>query len=94
MPGIDAPEKGQPYGQAAKEYLSSNIFNRDVLVVPRDTHLQEQVFSIRGCLDLVTPGTIRNTTHQVYTEEWSSQREESAKGCGLMKILLHLGNIG
>lgn len=30
--GIDAPEKSQPYGQEAKEYLSDLVFNRQVTV--------------------------------------------------------------
>lgn len=34
---IDAPEKGQPYGQASKQALSELVFNREVLIEPRST---------------------------------------------------------
>ncbi|HRI61437.1 MAG TPA: thermonuclease family protein [Saprospiraceae bacterium] len=33
LEGIDAPEKGQPYGKAAKQYLSDLIFGKDVRAV-------------------------------------------------------------
>lgn len=32
LQGIDAPEKGQPFGQKSKEYLSSLVFSRVVRV--------------------------------------------------------------
>lgn len=32
LAGIDAPEKGQPYGQRSKEHLSDQVFGRDVTV--------------------------------------------------------------
>lgn len=30
LAGIDAPEKKQPYGQASKQHLSDQVFNKDV----------------------------------------------------------------
>ena len=35
--GIDAPEKSQAFGQKAKQYLSSLVFGKDVIVKVRDT---------------------------------------------------------
>lgn len=32
LQGIDAPEKNQPFGQRAKAFLSSQVFNREVQV--------------------------------------------------------------
>jgi endonuclease YncB( thermonuclease family) len=32
LSGIDAPEKGQPFGQVAKQALSNLVFNRQVVV--------------------------------------------------------------
>ena len=32
LQGIDAPEKGQPYGQKAKQRMSDLVFNKEVLV--------------------------------------------------------------
>lgn len=32
LAGIDAPEKGQPFGQAAKKALSDKVFGRDIRV--------------------------------------------------------------
>lgn len=32
---IDAPELGQPHGQAAKKALSAKVFGRDVVVIPK-----------------------------------------------------------
>lgn len=32
LAGVDAPEKGQPYGQRSKQVLSDCAFNRRVLV--------------------------------------------------------------
>lgn len=33
LAGIDAPEKKQPYGQASKQHLSDQVFNKDVSLV-------------------------------------------------------------
>jgi micrococcal nuclease len=33
--GIDAPELGQPFGQASKKALSEKVFGKDVVVIPR-----------------------------------------------------------
>lgn len=35
--GIDAPEKGQPFGTKAKEHLSDLVFGKDVIVTVMDT---------------------------------------------------------
>lgn len=32
LAGIDAPEKNQPYGQASKQHLSDQVFDRQVVV--------------------------------------------------------------
>lgn len=32
LSGIDAPEKGQPYGEASKQALSGMVFGKDVVV--------------------------------------------------------------
>ena len=32
LAGIDAPEKSQPFGQAAKKHLSDLVFNKDVVL--------------------------------------------------------------
>jgi endonuclease YncB( thermonuclease family) len=37
LQAIDAPELGQPYGQAAKRALSSKVFGKDVVVIPQTT---------------------------------------------------------
>lgn len=35
LDAIDAPELGQPFGQAAKKALSDKVFGKDVVVVPK-----------------------------------------------------------
>jgi len=35
LDAIDAPELGQPFGQAAKKAMSDKVFGKDVLVVPK-----------------------------------------------------------
>ena len=35
LDAIDAPELGQPFGQAAKKALSEKVFGKDVVVVPK-----------------------------------------------------------
>ncbi len=35
LDGIDAPELGQPFGQASKKALSEKVFGKDVVVVPK-----------------------------------------------------------
>ncbi len=35
LDAIDAPELGQPHGQAAKQALSSKVFGKDVVVLPK-----------------------------------------------------------
>jgi micrococcal nuclease len=35
--GIDAPERGQPFGTKSKQHLAGLVFGRDVRVIPRDT---------------------------------------------------------
>lgn len=35
LDAIDAPELGQPFGQASKKSLSEKVFGRDVVVVPK-----------------------------------------------------------
>jgi len=35
LDAIDAPELGQPFGQAAKKALSAKVFDKDVVVVPK-----------------------------------------------------------
>jgi endonuclease YncB( thermonuclease family) len=35
LDAIDAPELGQPFGQAAKKALSAKVFGKDVVVVPK-----------------------------------------------------------
>jgi endonuclease YncB( thermonuclease family) len=35
LEAIDAPELGQPHGQAAKRALSSKVFGKDVVVIPK-----------------------------------------------------------
>lgn len=37
LQAIDAPELGQPFGQAAKRTLSGKVFGRDVVVIPQTT---------------------------------------------------------
>jgi len=37
LQAIDAPELGQPFGQAAKRALSGKVFGRDVVVIPQTT---------------------------------------------------------
>jgi len=35
LDAIDAPELGQPYGQASKRALSEKVFGKDVVMVPK-----------------------------------------------------------
>ena len=35
LDGIDAPELGQPFGQASKKALSEKVFGKDVTVIPQ-----------------------------------------------------------
>lgn len=35
LDAIDAPELGQPFGQAAKKALSEKVFGKDVVVIPK-----------------------------------------------------------
>jgi endonuclease YncB( thermonuclease family) len=37
LDAIDAPELGQPFGQAAKKALSGKVFGKDVIVIPKTT---------------------------------------------------------
>lgn len=37
LDAIDAPELGQPYGQAAKKALSAKVFGKQVVVIPKTT---------------------------------------------------------
>ncbi|MEH6558901.1 MAG: thermonuclease family protein [Oceanicoccus sp.] len=34
LTGIDAPERGQPFGQASKKYLASMVSGKEVFVEP------------------------------------------------------------
>lgn len=44
--GIDAPEKGQPYGNKAKEYLSGLIFDKTVKVDSKGTDQYKRVLGV------------------------------------------------
>lgn len=44
--GIDAPEKGQPYGNRAKEYLSGLIFDKTVKVDSKGTDQYKRVLGV------------------------------------------------
>ena len=35
LDAIDAPELGQPFGQASKKSLSEKVFGKDVVVIPK-----------------------------------------------------------
>jgi micrococcal nuclease len=35
--GIDAPERGQPFGTKSRQHLAGLVFGKDVRVIPRDT---------------------------------------------------------
>jgi micrococcal nuclease len=44
--GIDTPEKGQPFGENAKQYTSSLIFNKQVKVKQTDTDRYGRIVGI------------------------------------------------
>ena len=35
--GIDAPERGQPFGTKSRQHLSGLVFGKDVRIIPRDS---------------------------------------------------------
>lgn len=49
--GIDAPEKGQPFGNTAKEFLSDNIGGKIVQVVTHGTDRYGRIIGDVYCLD-------------------------------------------
>ena len=54
LAGIDAPEKGQPFGKASKEYLSGLVFQRtvDLDCYKRDRYGREICRVYRGGTDI------------------------------------------
>ncbi|MBX3319809.1 MAG: thermonuclease family protein [Nitrospira sp.] len=41
--GVDCPEKKQAFGQKAKQFTSSLVFGKSVMVVPRDTDRYKRI---------------------------------------------------
>ena len=52
LAGIDAPEKGQPFGERSKENLSRLVFGRDVRV---DWHKRDRYGRLVGTVWVVSP---------------------------------------
>jgi micrococcal nuclease len=44
--GVDSPEMGQPFGKAARQYTSSQLFGREVRIAPRDYDQYGRVIGI------------------------------------------------
>ncbi|MDR4470345.1 MAG: thermonuclease family protein [Nitrospira sp.] len=41
--GIDCPEKQQAFGQKAKQFTSTLVFGKTVMVIPRDTDRYKRI---------------------------------------------------
>ena len=64
LSGIDCPEKGQAYGNRAKQAASALVFGRDVML---DTHGQDKYG--RSLADVISrDGT--NVNHELVKEGW------------------------
>lgn len=87
---IDAPEKGQPYGAKAKQYLSSLIFNKSVKVVYRDKDRYKRILGIVYCSDTdINLEMVKNgmAWHYSYYDDTAlyaeAEREARSKKIGL-----------
>ncbi len=66
--GVDAPEYDQPYGSAARKYVTAQIQGKRVTVTPKDTdHYGRTVAWVEGNGKSVNEGLVQNGYAWVYT---------------------------
>ena len=103
--GIDCPEKGQAYGDRAKQAASALVFGRDVILQTHGQDKYKRTLADVSCSMGPTStthwsktagaGGIGNTRQEIRNwNGWNGRHETRGKACGLIRHLSHRGSIG
>jgi micrococcal nuclease len=91
--GIDTPERGQPYAQAATEYLANLIHNKTVTVLAMDTDRYGRTIGVVKIdtlivnTELLKAGLAWHYKHYDTNPEWAAFEEEAKRTkTGLWKM--------